>query len=315
MTEHWHSQRGHLRAETVTPDHIADLETMIGQQADHHLCDYINDGARLTAEIDAADPVLGSFIVYGEDDPDRPLGYAAYMMYWTFEGKTLYLEDLCTDISVRQGGGVGRFAFNEVRRIAEEAECHAVKWAAMGSNGGALRFYHKQGAYEAAKNFYDMDNLLTIAITPHADYTAERIIDCAPFLPDALCGATDDPHAIVFSVKDDEGDVKALMLANKNYSTFRGVTGLHVEPVKFTDQNATDEEKTSMLRTAFAAVSSYAKAEGLTGHLCAYARKDCSSSNDFLLAAGNGPAKMNDDSASAFVCMAVTLGQQPPAQL
>jgi hypothetical protein len=315
MTEHFHSRRGSLRAEAVTPDHIGDLEVMIGQQASHHLCNYANDGARLTAEITSADPVLNSFIVYGEDEPDRPLGYAAYMMYWTFDGKALYLEDLCTDVSVRQGGGVGRFAFNEVRRIAEDAECHSVKWAAMASNAGALRFYQKQGAHDPGKYYYDMDNLLTATVGPDSDYAAERITDSAPFLPKALQGVTEDPRAALFSVTDKAGEVKALILANENYSTFRGVTGLHVEPVKFIDENATDTQKTSMLRTAFAAVSSYAQAEGLTGHLCAYAKKDCDASNDFLTATGNGRAKMNDDPDSVFVCMAVNLGQRPAAPL
>ncbi len=75
-TENTGPQHGHLWTEPVTPAHINDLETMIGQQADHHLCNYVNDGARLTAEINGAEPVLNSFIVYGNDHPGRPLGYA-----------------------------------------------------------------------------------------------------------------------------------------------------------------------------------------------------------------------------------------------
>lgn len=310
-TENTGPQRGHLWVEYVTPAHIPDLETMIGQQADHHLCNYVNDSARLTAEIGGEYPVLNSFIVYSDEHPDRPLGYAAYMMYWTFEGKTLYLEDLCSDALMRKGGGIGRFAFSEVRRIAEEAECHSIKWAAMGSNTGALRFYHKQGAHESAKNFYDLENLLTVPMDITADYTAERITDCTPVLPDVLCGVTDDPRAAVFSVKNHTGEVKALVLANANYSTFRGMTGLHVEPVKFLDGTTSDTDKKSILTAAFAAVSGFARDNGLTGHLCAYAKKDCDASNDFLMAAGTGPARMNDDPASVFICMAAHLPPKP----
>lgn len=293
---------------------ISELERLIIQQAQHHKCDYTGKTEALVAALTAPNPVPEIYFVMSADDPQRALAYGLYCSAWTADGHVAYMEDLCTDISYRNGRGIGRFGFAEMCSRTEAEGGYAVVGSVMGNNTGTIEFWKKNAAVVVPKNSYDLTNLFNdrSGVAGANDFTAERITGPNAVVPQVAQGALSAPNTGVFVVSDASGDPAALVFANANFSSFRNVSGVIMEPVKFL-KPLSDQEQRDVLRAGVNAVCDFAQASGFTGHLYAGAKSDYAVSNDYLNSVGTGRLQMNADPASAFINMAVylPLWQQP----
>ena len=74
------------------------------------------------------------------------VGYASYFFcYYTWTGKSLYMDDLYVKNDFR-GEGVGSKLINKVISYAKETGCHKLRWQVSEWNTPAISFYKKLGA-------------------------------------------------------------------------------------------------------------------------------------------------------------------------
>ncbi len=83
-------------------------------------------------------------------EEDRVVGYAFCIVQEEKKSpiltpiKTLYLDDLCVDETMR-GAGIGTVLFDYVRNFAKESGCYNLTLNVWNCNEKALRFYEKCG--------------------------------------------------------------------------------------------------------------------------------------------------------------------------
>src|SRR3954464_6064252 len=81
-----------------------------------------------------------------ETDSKEIVGIASYFFaYYTWVGKSLYLDDLYVKPSHR-GLKIGSLLLNETFRVAKAENCKRVRWLVSKWNADAIRFYKKIGA-------------------------------------------------------------------------------------------------------------------------------------------------------------------------
>lgn len=68
-----------------------------------------------------------------------------YMAYYTWIGKSLYLDDLYVKAEYR-GKGIGTLLLNEIFKVAREQNCKRVRWQVLNWNTPAIALYQKAGA-------------------------------------------------------------------------------------------------------------------------------------------------------------------------
>ncbi|KAL9965876.1 hypothetical protein ACROYT_G029730 [Oculina patagonica] len=99
-------------------------------------------------------PWFGSLIAEELHSPEenhclpkrKAVGYALFFyIYSTWEGRSLYLEDLYVDPTCR-GKGIGTEMLRRVSSIAVEKGCVRVDWNCLNWNKTAKDFYEKLGA-------------------------------------------------------------------------------------------------------------------------------------------------------------------------
>jgi hypothetical protein len=305
------AQGGALYIESVDARNIHHLERMIEQQAEHHNCKFIATTKQIFDEVCAPNPLSHAFLIHSPDET-KPLGYAFYSLPWTLDGRTLYLEDICADKTVRGGRGVGTFGFQALNDIALNEGCKAINWVVMRNNDKTLGFYNKIGAHFTPKSNYDLSDIFThkSRIGSRGAYTIEKVDDSNIVLPMHFNNVNDDPYSSLLMVKDADGDPAALVMTNECFSTFRGVRGTQVEPVRFF-QNFPLREAKKVLASAFHAVCDDAEARGAAGHMYAYAKHKCTASDKFLQKVAPAKLQMNDDSDSVLVSMSLKLKPAP----
>ena len=73
-------------------------------------------------------------------------GYAIYYFgYSTWNGKTLYLEDIMIKGNYRRKG-IGQKLFNEIVKIAKQENVKRLDWQVLNWNQSAIDFYKKNNA-------------------------------------------------------------------------------------------------------------------------------------------------------------------------
>ncbi len=77
-----------------------------------------------------------------------------YMVYSTWKGKMVYLDDFVVSESYRRKG-VGQLLYNEFIKDAKEMGARMVKWQVLDWNEPAIRFYEKNNAI-IEKNWYNV---------------------------------------------------------------------------------------------------------------------------------------------------------------
>jgi diamine N-acetyltransferase len=81
-----------------------------------------------------------------EDDDHAIVGYATYFMaYYTWSGKSMYLDDLYV-VDTCRGAGIGTRLIEGVIAKARQEECAKLKWQVTRWNRPAIAFYKKLGA-------------------------------------------------------------------------------------------------------------------------------------------------------------------------
>jgi GNAT superfamily N-acetyltransferase len=80
------------------------------------------------------------------NDFGKIVGYATYFFaYYTWIGKSLYLDDLFVKAEFR-GQNIGTKLINEVINFAKVTNCHKVRWQVSEWNKPAIEFYKSLGA-------------------------------------------------------------------------------------------------------------------------------------------------------------------------
>jgi GNAT superfamily N-acetyltransferase len=106
-------------------------------------------------------PYYYTLLAEVQDEPHSPPHVVAlalyYFQYSTWEGRTLYLEDLFVKEEYR-GKGIGTKMFKELAKEAKAHKCARFQWQVLDWNQKAIDLYHKIGA-KALKEWvtYRMD--------------------------------------------------------------------------------------------------------------------------------------------------------------
>ena len=80
------------------------------------------------------------------DDTSEVVAMALYYhAYYTWVGKSLYLDDLYVKEAYR-GQKIGSQLLNTIFEVARETKCKRVRWQVINWNNPAIDLYHKAGA-------------------------------------------------------------------------------------------------------------------------------------------------------------------------
>lgn len=81
-----------------------------------------------------------------ETTDKKIIGYVTYFFcYYTWTGKSLYMDDLYVTRAYR-ANGIGTRLLNKVIEFARQAECHKLRWQVSNWNKHAINFYKNIGA-------------------------------------------------------------------------------------------------------------------------------------------------------------------------
>ena len=83
------------------------------------------------------------FIVEKENETVAMALY--YFTYFTWVGKSLYLDDLYVK-SEQRGQGIGQALLKEIFKVAQKENCNRVRWQVLDWNTNAIDLYAKIGA-------------------------------------------------------------------------------------------------------------------------------------------------------------------------
>lgn len=84
-------------------------------------------------------------LVAENEDGDVVAMALFYFAYYTWVGKSIYLDDLYVKESYR-GQKIGSQLLNAVFEVAREAKCKRVRWQVLNWNTPAIELYKKAGA-------------------------------------------------------------------------------------------------------------------------------------------------------------------------
>lgn len=86
------------------------------------------------------------FFVAIDEAEDKVVGMALYFFaYYTWVGKSLYLDDLFVNSGYR-GQGIAKRLLAEIFNVAHESDCKRVRWQVLDWNEPAISLYKKMGA-------------------------------------------------------------------------------------------------------------------------------------------------------------------------
>ncbi|MFK7797537.1 MAG: N-acetyltransferase family protein [Aureispira sp.] len=95
-------------------------------------------------QMKAEQELFSCFVVEQEDG--TIIGMALYyLVYYTWVGKSLYLDDLYIQEAYR-GQGIGSALLGELFKVAKQENCKRVRWQVLDWNEPAIHFYKKIGA-------------------------------------------------------------------------------------------------------------------------------------------------------------------------
>ncbi len=81
-----------------------------------------------------------------ETQDKKIIGFASYFFsYYTWIGKSIYLDDLYVKPEYR-ANGIGTRLINQVIEFAKSTQCHKLRWQVSEWNKPAIHFYKKMGA-------------------------------------------------------------------------------------------------------------------------------------------------------------------------
>ncbi len=81
-----------------------------------------------------------------EKDNKEIIGIAVYFVaYYTWVGKSLYLDDLVVKKAYRNNG-IGTALLEEIKKTAQRENCRRLRWQVSSWNKNAINLYKKMGA-------------------------------------------------------------------------------------------------------------------------------------------------------------------------
>lgn len=91
-----------------------------------------------------------------ENEANEIIGMALYYYcYYTWVGKSLYLDDLIVT-AVHRGKGIGTMLLEKVIDTGKQANCKRIRWQVLDWNENAIALYEKMGA-KIDKGWYNCD--------------------------------------------------------------------------------------------------------------------------------------------------------------
>lgn len=100
----------------------------------------INSVEKMTKEKD----FFNCFVA--ETNDQKIIGYATYFFtYYTFTGKSLYMDDLYVKTEYR-AKGIGTKLINRMIEFGKSSNCHKLRWQVSNWNKAAMGFYKSIGA-------------------------------------------------------------------------------------------------------------------------------------------------------------------------
>lgn len=81
-----------------------------------------------------------------KNETDDIMGYVTvFFSYYTWSGKSLYMDDLYVREKYR-GKGIGSLLINEAKLFAQQNSCKKLRWQVSNWNTPAINFYKSLGA-------------------------------------------------------------------------------------------------------------------------------------------------------------------------
>jgi len=81
-----------------------------------------------------------------ENEDKKIVWIAMYcFVYYSWVGKSMYLEDITVDQNFRRQG-IGTMLLNEIFKVAESNKCNRLRWQVLDWNEPAIKMYEKIGA-------------------------------------------------------------------------------------------------------------------------------------------------------------------------
>ncbi|MCL2469991.1 MAG: GNAT family N-acetyltransferase [Alphaproteobacteria bacterium] len=237
----------------VTKKHAGAFYDLIQEQAEQH--DSASHGNREAESWKLFEAVqrkeVQAFLVV-DRKTDKPSCAVTFFDCWTAHGHGLYLEDIVTTKKQR-GRGVGHFAMAALAQRALSQGYSNLAWECAANNLTAHRFYDSFGSERH-------DNLLTWRLPGpfSAPKGGKGIVRLDPPHPDM----------VVLMAADKAGATLAKSIAYRSYSTFRLVSGMHVET--FAPNGCGEEIIAAMLEKQIQVQA----AKGWTGHVDLTVSKD-----------------------------------------
>lgn len=129
----------------IRPSTPQDYPAIIGLIKELALFEKAPEKVTNTAEQMASeDDYFHCFVV--ENEQKEVIAMALYFMaYYTWIGKSLYLDDLYVKEEYR-GQGIGSQLLNKLFEVAKEENCKRVRWQVINWNAPAIALYEKAGA-------------------------------------------------------------------------------------------------------------------------------------------------------------------------
>lgn len=123
----------------------ADFEAILGLIKDLALFEKTPEKVLNTVEqMEVEQACFECFVV--ENQEQKIIGMALYYFaYYTWVGKSLYLDDLYVQEAFR-GQGIGGRLLDKIFEVAKENNCKRVRWQVLNWNEPAIRMYQKLGA-------------------------------------------------------------------------------------------------------------------------------------------------------------------------
>jgi GNAT superfamily N-acetyltransferase len=86
------------------------------------------------------------YSIVAENKRKEIVGMAVYFFaYYTWVGKSLYVDDLIVEESWRRKG-IGKALLRKIFAVAKEQNCKRVRWQVLNWNKNAINLYEKSGA-------------------------------------------------------------------------------------------------------------------------------------------------------------------------
>lgn len=142
---------------TIREAAVKDYEVIVELFREFAHFEHLDD--RMTNSVDrmkAEKEYFNCFVAV--DDGNEIVGYATYFFsYFTWTGKSLYMDDLYVKEAWR-GSGIGTMLLNKVIAFAQASGCHKLRWQVSDWNAPAIGLYKSLGAViDAQERNCDLD--------------------------------------------------------------------------------------------------------------------------------------------------------------